>query len=104
MFNRVKVKKNYDDMVIEPPKPVVNQIVERDSSEEMLPQAAQVVMQQVEMPEHFFIFERESLRPYKRLDKKLNSVLESAYRDFRRFKAQEISNFSKITEMNMQMT
>ena len=24
MFNRVKVKKNYDDMVIEPPKPVVN--------------------------------------------------------------------------------
>ena len=56
------------------------------------------------MPEHFFVFARDGLRPYQRLDKKFQALFNSAYVDFKKLKQNEIRNFSKTTELCLQIT
>ena len=51
-----------------------------------------------------FVFARENLRPYKRIERRFDMLFEAAYKDFRRFKQYEVSNFSKTTEMCMQLS
>jgi len=57
-----------------------------------------------EMPEHFFVFARDGLRPYQRLDKKFQALFDAAYVDFKRFKQNEIRNFSRTTEVCLQLS
>ena len=51
-----------------------------------------------------FVFARENLRPYKRVERRFENLFETAYKDFRRFKQYEVSNFSRTTEMCMQLS
>jgi len=51
-----------------------------------------------------FVFARENLRPYKRIERRFATLFETAYKDFKRFKQYEVSNFSRTTEMCMQLS
>lgn len=89
---RIKVKKNFDDVVIEPPKGVVQQIV-RDKSEDLEDKEEESIIRNLEpdtepiqIPDKIFIFERETLKPYQRLELKFQSLFQTAYKDFKRFK------------------
>ena len=90
---RIKVKKNFDDIIIEPPKAFVQQIVRDKSEDGEDKEGAESFMQNLEpdtepipVPEKIFIFERETLKPYQRLELKFQSLFQTAYKDFKRFK------------------
>ena len=89
---RIKVKKNFDDVVIEPPKAFVQQIV-RDKSEDLEDKEDESILRNLEpaeepvvLPDKIFIFEREAIKPYQRLELKFEKLFQTAYKDFKRFK------------------
>lgn len=58
----------------------------------------------VPIPEQIFVFQKERMKGYNRLDIKYQQLFSMAYEEVKRLKKEELSNFTHLSEMNMQLT
>ena len=58
----------------------------------------------VNYPKTLYLFKREDLKPYQRLEEKFKKLFDMAYSDYKSYKDICINNFAKQTQMMFQLS
>lgn len=102
LTQRVIESGNFDDLLLEPSyKGAIGSPGKRGA---LTTEADLANRGPIEVPDKIFVFDREDLKPYKRLSTKFTKMFAAAYHDFKKFKEDEIANFARTTQMTLQVS